>query len=60
MKRSEKIIFLLQIICIIFSILFIFLRNEVNQYIISLILFVEFLILWGLIGFEKEKIQNKK
>ena len=60
MKKSEKILVALQIICILFSLLCIFLRNGIDKYWIAAFLFVLFLITYKYIGFEKTKIMNEK
>lgn len=60
MKRSKKIILILQIISILFSVLYIFLGKKTNEYIISSFLTIIFIISWKLLGFEKEKIINSR
>ena len=60
MKRSEKIILIIQIISIILSILFILFNDVVNEYMIAILLTIIFLILYKLLGFESIKTLNSK
>ena len=60
MKKSEFKLMLLEIIVIILALFNIFERNIVNEYLIALVFGIMFIISYFLVGFEKERMLDKK
>ena len=60
MKKSELKLILLVIVVIIFSLFNVFARNIVNEYLIAFVLGIMFIISYVLVGFERERMRNKK